>query len=93
LNDLTLVGTHPKGNGRFGHSDLAGNSLTWTRDYAVTYPLPCTDCAASDTGGWRLIRGGGWSYDASYMIAGFRFALYPTYIRTADLGIRCARVP
>jgi formylglycine-generating enzyme required for sulfatase activity len=92
--DLLVVGSKPKGNGRWGHADLAGNVLQWMRDWSGPLVTPCTDCVQlTTTDSWRLLRGGSFSYNASYQTSSFRFALYFGYDRTGDIGIRCVRAP
>jgi sulfatase modifying factor 1 len=94
VTDLLIVGSKPKGNGRWGHADLAGNVLQWMRDWSGALVSPCNDCVQlATTDSWRLLRGGSFQYNASYQTAAFRFALYFNYVRTGDLGVRCARVP
>jgi formylglycine-generating enzyme required for sulfatase activity len=94
--DIFVVGSKPKGNGRWGHADLSGNVLQWMRDWNGTgSPMtPCTDCVQlTTTDSWRLLRGGSFLYNASYQTASFRFGLYFGYDRTGDLGVRCGRAP
>jgi formylglycine-generating enzyme required for sulfatase activity len=90
---LTDVATLPAGNGRFGHSDLAGNVWEWTLDTSGAYPNPCTDCAAqATTTSQRIVRGGGFASTAVNLRAADRFQ----YLQTAHLdnvGIRCAYPP
>jgi hypothetical protein len=39
INNIILVGTKPKGNGRWGHADLGGNLQEWTFDgHTNLYP-------------------------------------------------------
>jgi formylglycine-generating enzyme required for sulfatase activity len=44
--DVTNVGAHPLGVGRWGHQDLFGNMAEWVRDGGFpTFPtVPCVDC-------------------------------------------------
>jgi formylglycine-generating enzyme len=49
-SDVAKVGTYPKGAGRWGHLDLAGNAREWVLDQAgnranIVLPTPCVDCA------------------------------------------------
>lgn len=91
--DLLPVGSKPNGNARWGHADLAGNVWEWTRDWSADYVVPCVDCANTTNGDWHILRGGGYGYDASYLVTSFRFGLFPGYTRTGDIGFRCARQP
>jgi formylglycine-generating enzyme required for sulfatase activity len=51
------VGSHPKGNGKWGQADLAGSVEEWVLDVfaawnnsANHYPLPCSDCVSLPSG-------------------------------------------
>jgi formylglycine-generating enzyme required for sulfatase activity len=84
----------PKGDGKWGHSDLAGNVREWVLDLFDGYPIPCSDCAilSSGTSTSRSIRGG-WAGDApSNVTASARYYQNPTGISYAA-GIRCVRDP
>jgi len=80
-----------KGDGRWGHVDLAGNVFEWVLDsYAASPPMPCNDCAEI-TGGDRVIRGGSFeSSNVSHLRVANRFSRVVT-IRSAGTGVRCAR--
>jgi formylglycine-generating enzyme required for sulfatase activity len=93
LTDLIVVGSKPKGNGKWGHADLAGNVLEWTQDFSANYVVPCNDCANLTNGTWRILGGSGYAKVESTMVSSYRFALDPIYKRNGDLGIRCARMP
>jgi len=83
-----------KGDGRWGHSDLAGNVWEWTLDwYTGTYPLPCNDCAHLTTSSNRVLRGGGFDYGAASLRAAYRGSFYPPTDRYGNVGWRCARTP
>ena len=50
----------PKGDGKWGQSDLAGNVWEWTLDwYASPYSMPCNNCADLTAASYRVVRGGG----------------------------------
>jgi len=91
---LNRVGSEsPKGDGRWGHSGLAGNVWEWVLDWhASAYPMPCNDCANLMPGTNRVIRGGGFYYNASPLRAASRGASAPT-VRLSEFGFRCARTP
>lgn len=89
------VGTFsPAGDGRWGHSDLAGNVWEWTLDFwADTYPLPCSNCAnLSPTVTNRTHRGGSFYYDAASLRGALRGPGAP-FVHSGDHGARCARAP
>jgi len=91
LEDIIEVGSKPAGDGRWGHSDLAGNLYEWTLDwYEEPYPTPCMDCVSTNpSAGLRSFRGGAFRYAASGLRNGYRNGW------TADdrSGVRCARPP
>jgi len=82
-----------KGDGRWHHSDLAGNVWEWTLDsigwYGSSYQTPCDNCA-SLSGPYRVFRGGGFSFDAWYFQTDYRNSTYPDGF-TSSIGARCAR--
>jgi len=96
----------PKGDGRWGQADLAGNLLEWNLDwYNTTYPSSCHDCANLSPDTLRVNRGGAFfSYDAppppvgqegpgvTYVRVASRTSSAPT-LRNAGIGVRCARAP
>jgi formylglycine-generating enzyme required for sulfatase activity len=93
--DLVAVGTNPAGDGRWGHSDLAGNVWEWTLDWKRSpYATPCTDCAELDSSlGVHVVRGGSFGDAAQDMRAGARGTVRPPVVREIDIGFRCARTP
>lgn len=84
--------TSPKGDGRWGQADLAGNVWEWMFDWYVhPYVNPCVDCAIlTGPSPYRVIRGGGYSSDVSALRAAFRSNFVPTS-RATYLGARCVR--
>lgn len=86
------VGTHAQGKARFGPQDLAGSVWEWTLDYFGTYPGDCDRCAEVENGFERVLRGGDWLGDASYLAASFRFQADPA-AALANVGFRCAYDP
>jgi sulfatase modifying factor 1 len=89
--DLRGVGELSAGDGRWGHSDLAGNVWEWTLDwYATPYSNPCTDCADLSAASFRVHRGGGFrNTEVSSRTATRGYD--PTTYRASDVGGRCAR--
>jgi formylglycine-generating enzyme required for sulfatase activity len=92
LTDLVAVGTKPAGDGRWGHSDLAGNVAEWTLDWTATYALPCMDCAALTATATRTIRGGNYNQAATVARTTTRGS-FPPASRFPGVGARCARAP
>jgi formylglycine-generating enzyme len=84
------VGSKPKGNGRWGQSDLAGNVAEWVLDYmSKSYPATeCNDCLNTATQDFRVLRGGGYLRDASDQKASFRVGFQPIKVDPLA-GIRC----
>lgn len=93
--DMLAVGSRsPKGDGKWGHADLAGSLWEWTLDADGAYPDPCDDCAS--LGGFdappRVYRGGGWFSPDYNVLASKRSAIAPGS-HVNRIGIRCARDP
>jgi len=103
LSDILPVGSKsPKGDGRWGHSDLAGSMYEWVLDwYTPTNPRPCADCAVVDGGPadagpdaavGRLQRSGGYYDPPTYLFTIDEYYFDPGGLLDND-GIRCARDP
>jgi formylglycine-generating enzyme required for sulfatase activity/outer membrane protein assembly factor BamB len=90
VSDLVPVGSDSAGDGRWGQSDLAGNVLEWTLDWAGAYPVPCADCANLTPGAHREIRGGSFASDDDDLRTGRRIGIGPGE-RNEITGFRCAR--
>lgn len=92
---LTEVGRFsPKGDGRYGQSDLAGNLWEWTLDW-LQYPYSaCHDCAnlPADASTGRVVRGGAFDEDATYQTTAYT-QYYAPLRREYYIGARCARRP
>lgn len=81
----------PKGDGRWGHADLAGNISEWSLDaYADALPTPCTDCVALSTPTLRVRNGGGFDENASLAKNDYRYGGTPGVV-LGRTGLRCAR--
>jgi formylglycine-generating enzyme required for sulfatase activity len=91
--------TSPKGDGRWGQADLAGNVMEWTEDWRAGYPATCTDCAdlawnvANQLYAYRQVRGGSAGDDSSYQLTSTRWYWNVPSFRTDVIGARCARNP
>ena len=92
---IGIVGSKsPKGDGKWGHSDLAGNLWEWTYDwFADPYRVtPCVDCADTQPAGSRVSRGGSFDARPSYLLTPFRSPNgFGPSNRNANGGARCAR--
>jgi formylglycine-generating enzyme len=85
------VGSYPKGNGRWGHADLAGNVLEWVFDLHGSYTGSAeTDYANVSDGYYRVHRGGFSLGLATQLRAAYRFDANPSP-RSYATGLRCAR--
>ncbi len=85
------VGTASRGAARWGHLDMAGEVYQWSLDWYAAYIDPCVDCAYLTTASNRVIRGGYFVYDDTYLLPANR-GNYPQG-RVDGVGIRCARTP
>jgi len=93
--DILVPGARPKGDGKWGHADLAGSMWEWTFDwYASPYPqVQCVDCANATESFAKVVRGGSW-WDAAYLAtAAIRGRIDGPTVRNHHYGIRCARNP
>jgi formylglycine-generating enzyme required for sulfatase activity len=91
----------PKGDGKWGHSDLGGNVWEWVLDYGTGGP--CIDCAYTtpppsepppappDANVVRSSRGGG--LGAGFSLEASSTSPGPPTDRNIEQGARCARVP
>lgn len=87
------VGVAVRGNGRWGHADLAGNVGEWVLDsYAATYTDgPCDGCANLTSSGERVVRGGDWANASPTLRSSYRNHTNPETNRDPKIGFRCAR--
>lgn len=86
------VGMKPKGDGKWGHSDLGGNAWEWTLDWnSSAVPVPCRDCAVLEGGTWRNARSGAYNDLAATLRSATRHVYDPAY--HGIIGLRCARNP
>jgi formylglycine-generating enzyme required for sulfatase activity len=81
----------PKGDGKWGQSDLAGNLYEWTLDWYASYTNPCNNCAILTDASSRVLRGGYYYSAASYLRSAGRNGNNPPGTRIIWLGARCAR--
>lgn len=92
LADILPVGSRPSGDGRWGQGDLSGSLKEWAFDWddGYTSTPTCFDCVATNTAPFKVVRGGGFTYDAQAVrtdVTHTGDAKNTDY----DLGARCAR--
>ncbi len=83
----------PKGDGKWGHADLAGNVWEWGLDgwATLSYPPDCDNCAKLAGTANRTIRGGCMGNPPSYLRAAYSDGNIPDF-RTYAQGGRCVRL-
>jgi formylglycine-generating enzyme len=87
----TSVGLYPAGNGKWGHTDLAGNEGQWALDYYGPYSAaPKQNSASVGAGQKRVVRGGDFGL-ASRSAARLGNYTFSGYERQISIGVRCAR--
>ncbi|MFH0901714.1 MAG: SUMF1/EgtB/PvdO family nonheme iron enzyme [Pseudomonadota bacterium] len=96
FSDILVVGSRsPKGDGRWGQSDLAGSLFEWTLDwYADPYSMvQCSNCANMVPSTCRSIRGACYFSEADSLITSRRLEFFPPVRVNSGGGIggRCAR--
>lgn len=90
-------GTHPCGTKRanaLGIYDMSGNVWEWCKDwYSSSYTsYETNNPTGASSGSYRVIRGGSWSYYASYCRVAIRYYCSPGG-RSYDLGFRVVLLP
>ena len=95
-NQTADVGSRPGGISWVGAYDLSGNVLEWVSTIYdqdnYSYPYDATDGREDlqRTDVLRVVRGGSWYYDDSYLRSAVRFRDAPTDVNDY-VGFRCAR--
>ncbi|HKP60908.1 MAG TPA: formylglycine-generating enzyme family protein [Polyangiales bacterium] len=98
------AGTHPKGKGKYGHEDLAGNLWEWTLDYfhERLRPGPChtdidakspdvrLDCQELEATGSRVLKGGSYA-NTHRQVQSYRRSSSEPQTRDPTVGFRCVR--
>jgi formylglycine-generating enzyme required for sulfatase activity len=102
-NSTQNVGSKsPKGDGKWGQTDLAGNVREWTLDWQDSYQMPCNNCAdiTDASASYRVVRGGDFrsygasdlrSYGASDLRSASRVYGFTPWDADFGIGARCAR--
>ncbi|MDX2053726.1 MAG: SUMF1/EgtB/PvdO family nonheme iron enzyme [Polyangiaceae bacterium] len=82
----------PKGDGKWGQADLAGNIDEWNLDWLGTYKNPCTNCANFTPGIGRILSGSAFNHPASALLTSYQGGNHSPEGRSANFGVRCARL-
>ena len=72
----TVVGSYQPN--AWGLYDLHGNIWEWCRDWRGNPPTYGTDPVGAASASYRVLRGGGWNYGASYCASSYRGFDYPS---------------
>ncbi len=91
FSDILKVGfLSPKGDGKWGHADFAGNVWEFVRDtHSNVLPLPCDNCINLNAGE-RVLRGGAWDHSANNVNTLHRLS-FPPDGRSHGVGVRCVK--
>ena len=82
--------THPVGQKQanaWGFSDMHGNVWEWCNDWFGDYGGDMTDPTGSDSGEYRVLRGGSWGGSARLCRSAYRYRYEPGF-RLSDCGFR-----
>jgi formylglycine-generating enzyme required for sulfatase activity len=95
VGDTTAVGSYPKGASPYGALDMAGNVWQWVNDwYDSNYysNSPSSNSLGPSSGQYRVLRGGTWFHDDSYVRSADRDGVgtWNVYDLVGLLGFRCA---
>lgn len=94
--DTSPIGSYEKGKSPYGVYDMAGNVAEWVADwYSETYYQNSlsSNPLGPDNGQGRVLRGGGWDSNQTFLTTSYRDWLDPSYSEDAGIGFRCARTP
>jgi formylglycine-generating enzyme required for sulfatase activity len=86
------VGAHLSGASALGLQDMAGNLWEWCNDWHTSHSSsPQNNPAGPNSGSIRVLRGGCWYTDASYLACAFRTGNPPSYTSYLSGGFRLCR--
>lgn len=94
-NETWPVGSKPKGASPYGALDMAGNVWEWVQDWHdkdYYRKSPTQNPTGPAAGKEKILRGGGWPYDATSQRTTRRHTSKPDNGSTRR-GVRCAAVP
>ena len=78
VGDTTEVGRYPEGASPYGAMDMAGNVWEWVADWFGSYSSGVVNNPQGpSTGDYRVLRGGSWYADGSYLRASDRGSSAP----------------
>ncbi len=100
IGEPSAVGCFPGGVSPFGCEEMSGNVWEWTRslwgrdwDDPIGYPYnPADGREISEASGPRVLRGGAYNDDASYVRCAVRLGVNPI-VRNWHIGFRCVLLP
>ncbi len=95
LGATSTVGCFPRGKSPYGCEEMVGNVWEWCLDwFDENYysDSPKDNPQGPESGSVRVVRGGGWGYDAGGCRSAFRNVVDPDY-RDGGIGFRLLRTP
>ncbi len=93
IGSITPVGNYIRGKSPYGVYDMAGNVWEWVSDwYSSTYyqNSPSSNPLGPNTGDYRVLKGGSWSFNFNSARSASRYKSDPTDNNNFT-GFRCAR--